>query len=236
MSVLDHIADPAIRQHYESMVETVYRDAHERQGRRCFESTRRAAAFHEAGHALVYTITADRARWWPPYRVQIWRAAMPEDLSDLTMWLGETQVSPKAPPIRVQPDDAPGMLIYALRAGAGAVSEMLFDGTDYRLASSADELLVVGGCARHLAALHWQCEPEEAMALLFGGIANMLRANADTVNTLARVLERQRKVQGRELASLLRYVRKQLPAMTQELRGRATLDGVMVSPVGEVRP
>lgn len=204
MSVLDHITEPASRQHYATLVEAACRDAYATQGPRAFESTRHAVAIHEAGHAVIYAITADHARWWQAYRVKIWREAMPEALSGLTVWLGETQTSPKAPPIHVQPDDAKGTLIYALRAGAGVVSEMLFDGKDYRLGSSLDELLIVGGCARNLATLHWHCAPETAMARVFSGIAGMLRANADAVKTLARSLERSRKLQGRELASLLR--------------------------------
>lgn len=204
MTALDQIVDPELRRYYAEQVTAIFRDAYRVQGLKAFESSRRAAALHEAGHCVAFALTADYVRWWPASKVRIWRNPMPESLNGLTVWLGKTDVSPKAPPVHVHPGDGHGTAIYATRALAGVVSELLFDGLDYRLGSSADELLVAGGCARNLATLHWGGEPEQAFSMLLGGTMAMLQANAAVVKNLAGLLERRRKLQGRELEAALR--------------------------------
>jgi len=211
MTALDQIVDPELRRYYAEQVTAIYRDAYRVQGLKAFESSRRAAALHEAGHCVAFALTADYVRWWPASKVRIWREPLPESLHGLTVWLGKTDVSPKAPPIHVHPSDGHGTAIYATRAVSGVASELLFDGVDFRLGSSADELLIAGGCARNLATLHWGCEPEQAFSMLLGGTAALLKTNSAIVQNLACSLERRRKLQGRELEALLRKVCQQPP-------------------------
>ena len=214
MSALDLIKDPVFRADCEERAWRIYQAAYKRQGVRGLESTRHAAALHEAGHAVAYAATADGMRWWPPYRVRIWKEPVP----GLSVWLGVTAVSPQAPPLRITPDDLPATLIHAIRVAAGVVSEMQFDGHDYRAASSVDELLLLGGLARNLEAWQWPAPAEQCMSLLMAVTARILKANAETVRAVAGVLERQRKIQGRELSRMLQGVRPiQIPPCFSEL-------------------
>ena len=198
MSAFDLVRDEGQRADFTARVAHLYREAHRRQGPRALEFTRRAAALHEAGHAVAFQATADGVRWWPPYRLRIWR----EPAAALA-WLGETEVSPHAPPLRVTPDDLEGTLITAIRTAAGVVSERLFDGEDFRLASSADEQIMVGAMARNLEAHHWRLPAEQCLALLMEITADLLRRHAGAVHAVAGVLAQRRKLQGRELARLL---------------------------------
>lgn len=214
MNALDNVHDPALRAEFENHVESIYRQAYAEQGRKALEYPRHSTAIHEAGHAIVYAATADMVRWWPPYRLRIWREA----INGLSVWLGQTDVSPKAPPLQVAATELEATMIYALRLVAGVTAEMLFDGRDFRQGSSADELVMVGALARNLEQHHWHQPAEYGMALVMATATKLLRSHAGTVATLAATLERQRKIQGQDLIRLIRSVQRvSLPASFNSL-------------------
>lgn len=208
MNALDSV--PAeLRAGYHAHAADLMKMAYRAQGHRAFESTRRCAAIHEAGHCVVNAITADRdhgGQWWPPASTRIWR----EPVKGLCCWLGETRPAKKAPPYRVDARTDPlAYLTATLQTLGGVVSEMMFDDGDYRLGSSVDELIVAGGCCRALEAVGVFPTAERAMAALLGMAGQMLKTNAHVVQSIAATLERQRRIEGPELAALLRDVRKE---------------------------
>lgn len=208
MTALDLI--PAdIRAGYHDHAFDLLKMAYQGQGKRALESTKRCAAIHEAGHCVVNWITADHDHggiFWPPDSARIWRAPV----KGLCCWLGETLPSRNAPPLQVDArTDLAGFLTMAVRTLGGVVAEIQFDGGDFRLGSSIDEMVVAGGCARTLETVGLFPSPEEAMAALLTMAGHMLTANTHVVESIAAILERQRRIEGAELTSLLRDVRKE---------------------------
>lgn len=208
MTALDMI--PAdIRAGYHDHAEDLLTMAYQAQGKRTFESTKRCAAIHEAGHCVVDAITADQdhgGQWWPPDSARIWRAPV----KGLCCWLGETRPAKKAPPFQVDArEDLVGFMTLATRVMGGVVAELAFDGSDYRMGSSVDEWVVAGGCARTLETIGAFPTAEQALSSLILITRNMLAANAHAVQAIATTLERQRRIEGAELADLLRAVRKE---------------------------
>ncbi|MEI2771846.1 MAG: hypothetical protein V9G98_14255 [Candidatus Competibacter sp.] len=207
MTALKKITDPDTRTAFAKQAEKIMCDAVRLQGVRALESTRRHAAIHEAGHAVIYEITADDARWWRPYRLRIWREPAAPD--GLLFWAGRTDVSPKAPPERVDTrNDPTGAAVLALRALAGWASESQFCRKDFRMASSVDEMLLAGGCARSLAT-HWNREPEKVLEILIATATRMLQANKPILMTISSRLEQNRKLENAELRRLLAGVVRQ---------------------------
>ena len=208
MSALDMISAD-LRGGYHAHAADLMKVAYQVQGHRAFESTKRCAAIHEAGHCVVNTITADRdhgGQWWPPDSTRIWR----EPVKVLCCWLGETRPAKNAPPFRVDArQDPAGFMTMAVQALGGVVAEMLFDGGDYRLGSSIDEWMVAGGCCRTLETVGLFPTAEQALSALMTMTGQMLKANTHVVESIADRLERQRRIECAELAELLRDVRKE---------------------------
>ena len=208
MTALD-IIPAEIRDGYMKNAEDWMNEAFKEQGKRAFESTKRCAAIHEAGHCVVNTITADQDRggqWWPPARTRIWR----EPVKGLCCWLGETRPAKKAPPFRVDArNDLMDCITLAVQTLGGVVAEMVFDGGDYRIGSSIDELIVAGGCCRTLETVGLFPTAEQALSALMTMTGQMLKANTHVVESIADRLERQRRIECAELAELLRDVRKE---------------------------
>ncbi len=64
-TALDKVVDPETRRHLHDHVAGLMRLVYDQQGIRALESTRRIAAVHEAGHAVVFEATADGVRPMP---------------------------------------------------------------------------------------------------------------------------------------------------------------------------
>lgn len=209
MTALDSIASLESRADAHHHAADLMRLAYQAQGLRAFESTRRCAALHEAGHCIVNTILADAeqgGQFWPPDSTRIWRAPV----KGLMVWLGETLPAKKAPPFHVDARvDLTGYLSYAVQTVGGIAAEMAFDGADYRVGSSVDEWVVAGGCARVLADFGLFADAELALVSLLKTATTMLTANESVVRAVAARLEAQRKVQGAELTALLRAVQRE---------------------------
>ena len=188
----------------EARAAAMLEDAVRLQGRRALESTRRCAALHEAGHVVVNTITAN-GRFPPPVMTRIWRAP----LAGFTVWLGETVPASDAPDIPVDARvDLDAYLTLAVQQLGGVVSELLFDSRDYRAGSSVDEWIVASGCAQTLAALGIFSTGEEALVMMLAAAKAMLEANTGAVRAIAAALETQRRVEGAELAHLVKTIRR----------------------------
>lgn len=188
---------------YQARAADLLRTAYQFQGQRAFESTRRCAALHEAGHCIVNTITAGGS-FWRPAVTRIWR----EPVKGLTAWLGETLPSKKAPPLQIDARTRPmDCLTFGLQQLGGIASELLFDAEDYRAGSSVDEWMVAGGCARSLETIGMFNTGEEALARMFSTTRAMLTVNRPAVLAIADQLEQQRRIEGAALEKLLRDVR-----------------------------
>ena len=206
MSALD-LVPAEFREGYMNHAKDLTRLALKAQGTHAFESTKRCAAIHEAGHCVVNTITASDQHGgacWLPRSVRIWR----EPIKGLQVWLGENLPAKNAPPYRVDPrTDPEGYFTTAVRLLGGVVSEMMFDAHDYRMGSSIDEWVVASSCARTLTTMGMYPSAEQALNSLAGIVRNMLNANTHVVESIAARLERQRRIEGAELVALLRNVR-----------------------------
>lgn len=184
---------------YEDHAADLLKMAMQAQGVRAFESTKRCAAIHEAGHCVVDTITAGKV-FRRPAITRIWRAPV----KGLTAWIGETAPAKSAPFVHVDAREDPGeYMTFAVRILGGVVAETLFDGADYRLGSSVDEWVIAGGCARALELVGLFRTGEDALAYLMTVTSKMLTANAPTIHTIAAALERTRRLDGPALDSLL---------------------------------
>lgn len=189
---------------YHAQAADLLKIAFQHQGQRALESTKRCAAIHEAGHCVVNTLTAG-GMFWPPAITRIWR----EPVKGLTVWLGETQPATHAPKVRVDArQDVARFMTLAVRTLGGVVAEMLFDGGDYRLGSSADEWVVAGGCARALADVGTFPCAEVAMSRLLMTTSALLTANTARVQAIAAALQHRRKLEGAELGDFLQSVAK----------------------------
>lgn len=186
-----------LRAGYFEKAADLYELAYAAQGQRAFESTKRAASLHEAGHVVVYQATAG-GQWWPAHQARVWRLP----ISGLKVWTGATEVSSKAPSlhvdVRVNPQDA---VVHAMRLLSGVVSEMVFDGADFRFGSSADELIVTGGIARALESIGAYPSAEQAFFDLFQRTAELLQRNMLAVKAIATQLEATRKIDAKGIAS-----------------------------------
>ena len=203
-TALDKVSDPVARAALEQRACELMTDAVRQHGLEAVESTRRIATVHEAGHAVIFQITADGIRWWPPYELRVFRLPV----RGAMFWSGYTDVSPKAPPesvdTRVDPN---GAVIFIMRAISGWLAEQLFcPPEDRRPASSVDELLLAQATAGGLAA-HWECSPPKAFDRVTGLATDMLERNQTPLLRLADALERTRKVAGADLKRLLAGVK-----------------------------
>jgi hypothetical protein len=104
--------------------------AYAKQGMRAFENTKRATAIHEAGHVVI-AILAGRT----VSRVWIKR----KRVGDTKAWIGRTfdgSCHGTAPDSPVEADVAAARALIA-----GVLAEWLFDGGDFRLGSSLNEVV-----------------------------------------------------------------------------------------------
>lgn len=202
MDSLHKIQNQEVRDFYHNLIGQQYKLAYQIQGIKTFEATPRCAAIHESGHIIAYQATADLVRWWPPYRAKIFKCPDMADLG-LTTWAGTTSVSPKAPFVSVSHGDEEGNIVEAIRCVSGVISEMIFDGKDFRLASSADELVMFGGLVKNLTASSWNCDPEPVFFGLYNAVVSLLRTHERQLLSVATNLERSRNIGPGELRRLL---------------------------------
>jgi hypothetical protein len=116
------------------------REAYARQGTRAFENTNRATAYHEAGHVIISILSGRTVR-----RTWIKR----KRLGGVKVWIGRTfdgAPNGSAPDSPVEAD-----VVTARNVVAGWVAEIRFDGSDFRIGSSLDEIVRVKAIAHNIA-------------------------------------------------------------------------------------
>lgn len=162
-------------------------------GRRAFECPKTSAAFHEAGHCVVGAIQGDN-----PSKASIW----PIVELGRSQWIGRTYGFP-----RWRVDNSTHVeadLKQARSQSAGVVSEMLFD-SDYRLASSVDEIVTAQSIVQ-TAALKLRCDPEHLWLETLVWVATRLKANEPVVREVADQLMCRGSIKTQRLVCLLRSV------------------------------
>jgi hypothetical protein len=159
-------------------------------GMRALECTKRAAAFHEAGHCLIAIFDGT-----PPVRASIW----PIQQYGQTQWIGRTYGTPKLRVTDKTPAEAD--LRQARSQLAGVAAEAVFD-ADYRLASSLDEIVISQGIVR-TAALKTLRDPETLWLQTFFEVVKQLKAHDWLVREIAGELLHKGTIKGRRLTRLL---------------------------------
>jgi hypothetical protein len=163
-------------------------------GERAFEYTKRSAAFHEAGHAVIFAlegITPTSARIW-----SITEEGRPQ-------WFGHID-APSAG--RVDSTTPPKDDIEYVRSQlAGVVSERLFD-PDYRLGSSINEIATARAVIE-VTAWKLQRDWKELWSETKAEVAKRLKTNEKVVCKIADELMRRGTINSHRIAYLLRDVR-----------------------------
>jgi hypothetical protein len=161
-----------------------------------FQSTKRSAALHEAGHAVIFAlegIMPTRARIWP---------VIEDGCSE---WVGRVdapsagRVDSKTP---VNEDIRRARMILA-----GLVAEKLFD-PDYRWESCIAEIAEARALTEFIA---WKLERNDCSKLERDFIADVekrLKSNEQIVRRIASELMRKGTIKSRRLAHLLKAVRR----------------------------
>lgn len=162
-------------------------------GARALECSKRAAAYHESGHCVVYALDGIL-----PARAIIW------SIRELgrRQWIGRTDGIPKWRVDDRTPAEAD--LKHARSQLAGVVAEALFD-ADYRLASSVDEIVTAQTIVR-FAAAKLLCDAETLWWRTLASVAHRLHGHAHIVNEIAGELMRKESLKSRRLARLLQMV------------------------------
>jgi hypothetical protein len=192
------IKDPDARAYLDSHAVNLARAAVQQHGERAVLFTRRSAAIHEAGHAVVFARTADEIVYHSPYRLTLKQRKTPWGPT----WGGFTAVSPSAPELQINSLDHPEMMrIHGLRLLAGVLAEVMFDGSDFRTGSSVDEIAVAQQIANSIAGP--ERTPQNVMAEMMLETAAMLRADKESLLRIAARLERDRKIGPSDLRRML---------------------------------
>jgi hypothetical protein len=159
-------------------------------GERAFDYTKRSAAFHEAGHAVIFALDG-----MPPTSARIW----PIIEEGRPQWFGHInapcggRVDSETPP----PDD----IKYVRSLLAGVISEQLFD-PDYRFGSSIEEIATARAVIE-VTAWKRRRNRAELWSETKAEIARRLKANEKTVRKIADELMRKGRINSRRLTYLL---------------------------------
>lgn len=151
--------------------------------------TRRAAAAHEAGHAVVYVCEGIAVR-----SVRVWRSQ--------GVWLGETR---EATPWRLVPDMGAAAYLRRARGHLAGWCGEAAAGCDV-VGSSMDEIVISQALAQSAAALLGADPRELWLAKVLNTTMGLLDQQAGPHRRLIGALLRQRRLTGPRLAALLRGV------------------------------
>jgi len=191
------IQNTDMRTHLEASMAEQLREAYREQGPRGVLATRHAAAIHESGHGIVFARTADEV-FAPPHRLSIKKRRTP--LGDT--WTGSTDVVPSAPKLHIDSRTRPDMLwTHGIRVLAGVAAELLFDGHDFRMGSSFDEVALAQGIAEAMSRPGWPAPT--VMAEMMDATIAMLRADKECLLRIAARLERDRKIGPADMRRML---------------------------------
>lgn len=173
------------------------------QGARAYGATRRAAALHEAGHAVIHALDGDKVR-----RIRIIRARE-RSPDGKRQWIGLCLHNRGA--ISLTPETPLDALVALARSvAAGYLAEMAFDREDYRLNSSPDEQLIFS-CLSPAIAEKMGADADGVHFAVAHGISNDLWAHRAAVLAIAGNLERYGQVSGHKLSRMLPPARGYIP-------------------------
>lgn len=173
------------------------------EGPTTFGSTRRTAAVHEAGHAVVFEATASDL--FPrPRDVQIYQDhSFSSEFGDV--WLGHTSEHPGYKRAAKDFQNIYAHHLCALRTYAGLAAEILFNPADFRLGSSLDEDVATNVYALNIA-LNLNESPTTVLDAIKKNTDAVLKANEDTLLSIAGFLEDNLAMDGSELREALRGI------------------------------
>lgn len=171
---------------------TLALSALETQGVRAFDNPLSAAAFHEAGHAVVYASHGHSVE-----QVKVWRKKRG---SARGQWVGFTTVHAgmlTGPDTPVEKDFAFAMILIA-----GVLAEQLFDTANFRMASSIDEIAIVRGIANNITIKNGEAF-EAVMTKILVATALRLKHHEPEVRAIAAELRRSKIIGRKRLATFL---------------------------------
>jgi hypothetical protein len=121
-------------------------------------------------------------------------------IAGLVLWLGETNGTP---PWSCGPETDPAKdFEQGVLQMAGVVSELMFEGDDFRAGSSLDEVAITNGLASTVA-VKTGADGEDVMMSIIAAAGTILERNKEVVETIARWLELHRSASGSRLARML---------------------------------
>lgn len=182
------------------------RKAYQLQGDDAFVCTKRAAALHECGHALVFHLTANDILS-PPYAVEIRETSK-------GVWEGFASHRPNYARREIQLDKISPKytLLEGVRTLSGYCAEWLFDQDDFRIGSSPHDVALTTGLANIYAQLAGGSY-SDAFEIMQTLAMDMLDANASLVKSMASRLERAHRMEEAELRHYLASAEKPLSLM-----------------------
>jgi hypothetical protein len=161
------------------------------QGDKAFAFTRRAAAHHEAGHAVINALDGIATDYCKVKR---------NPHTGTLGWIGFTEADA---PWSVTPDTMPkDDCLQMRRMLAGWAAEILLEGDDLALGSSIDEALIAGNIAAWIAHKTGR-EPDRVFQAVMVGVLADLALHESHVRAIAALLVRERIVRGPRLQKLL---------------------------------
>jgi hypothetical protein len=173
-------------------VEEMAHGAFALQGKRAFETTLRAVAVHEAGHAVIHAWQGERVE-----RVKVRRRR--------GAWVGVTEQADEGRWESTPTSPAVNDIDRAEVIISGFVTELLFDFKDMRAGSSLNEVAMFSMiCAN--AALKLGADEGELKDKVLMLVTRVLLENGRTLQEVARRLEVRKTLRAKELAKLLSSV------------------------------
>jgi hypothetical protein len=160
-------------------------------GPRAFDATQSAAAYHEAGHAVLYALAGIPVQ-------QVWIKEIKRE--GVLTWIGECQadvtwqISAETPPSRD--------LLFAKITMAGWCAESVFVPGDKRAGSSLDEGVLAGAVCASVAAKTGRAQAH-VLSEAIESVMMTLDVHRNPVQSIAMALIRCRKLHGPQLTRRL---------------------------------
>ena len=171
------------------------------QGFDAFVNTKRATAYHEAGHAVVAA-----AHGFGVVRVWI----KEKRFGGTKAWIGRSfpVVDGRKIIMQTTPDSSVADdLDTARNLMAGVVAEMLFDSKDFRQGSSLNEVVFFKACVANIAVKIGASDTQDLSMQLMAQVGEVLKRHADVVEKIANELLQRGTLHGQQLQVLLKTVR-----------------------------
>jgi hypothetical protein len=198
LNLMGFSADDAANQFATDQFTKMVMNAYQVQGIKAFENTQRTTALHEAGHCVIgtaigRTITRTKIkRAWSSFtRNKSWTGRTYDGVSDLT-----------GPDTSVASD-----FNFARFVIAGLMAEITFNGADFRVGSSLDEVVQFQLAINNIAVKMNQDDAQTVALEQLRWVTETLQANKAIVLEIADLLMRRGTLRGAVLEKILRGVK-----------------------------